>query len=270
MTILVCGDAMIDRYLFGDVHRISPEAPVPVALIERIEERAGGAANVVNNVEALGVKCLGLFSVSAAPVVKIRVIGRHQQMLRIDFDSPQNPIDKGNFLGLLPQCSMVIFSDYGKGSLSNVQELISIAKTAGKIVLVDPKGHDYERYRGADLIKPNLDEMKELVGGWNGAAHLAIKAQNLCRELGMGAIMLTRASEGMSLFYPNNAQHHIKANAKEVYDVSGAGDTAIATFAVAVSRGSTWPEAMNYANKAAGIVVGRFGTAVATEKEVFG
>jgi rfaE bifunctional protein kinase chain/domain len=263
--IMVAGDAMLDRYWFGDVDRISPEAPVPVVRMIREEQRPGAAANVARNVEAMGGECVTIFGVGR-PIEKLRIIARNQQVTRVDFDHPQEPIE---FLPGVDDCGVVVFSDYGKGSLLGVKNLIRIAKDAKATVLVDPKGHEYERYRGADVIKPNLHEMKELVGGWSTEEQLWDKAEKLRREAGIGAILLTRADKGMSLFTEERILH-IPAVAHEVYDVSGAGDTAIAALAVALSRGHSLLEAAEFANKASGIVVGRFGTAVATEDEVFG
>jgi rfaE bifunctional protein kinase chain/domain len=264
MSIMVAGDAMLDRYWFGDVSRISPEAPVPVVRMLREEERPGAAANVARNVEAMGGKCVRVFG-SGRPIEKLRLIARNQQVARVDFDYPQEPIQH------LPMidCSVVVFSDYGKGSLTNIRQLIAVAKMEGMTVLVDPKGHDYERYRGADVIKPNLNEMKELVGGWSSEEQLHSKAEKLRKEAGIGAILLTRASDGMSLFTDHDVLD-IYSTAREVYDVSGAGDTAIAAMAVSLSLGHSLQDAARYANKAAGIVVGRFGTAVASKEEVFG
>jgi len=265
VRIMVAGDAMLDRYWFGDVSRISPEAPVPVVRMIREEERPGAAANVARNVEAMGGECVRVFG-SGKPIEKLRLIARNQQVARVDFDHAQEPIEE---LPGVESCGVVVFSDYGKGSLAHVRDLIQTAKSAGATVLVDPKGHDYERYRGADVIKPNLNEMKELVGGWSNELQLTAKAQKLRLEAGIGAILLTRAADGMSL-YDDAGMTHIEAVAQEVYDVSGAGDTAIAALAVALSRGYSLHAAAGFANRAAGIVVGRFGTAVATAEEVFG
>jgi rfaE bifunctional protein kinase chain/domain len=265
MKILVAGDSMLDRYWFGDVSRISPEAPVPVVRMIREEERPGAAANVARNIEAMGGSCIRVFG-GGRPIEKVRLIAKSQQVARVDFDYEQNAIMS---LPGIEQCGIVVFSDYGKGSLSRVQQLIVEAKEHGATVLVDPKGHDYDRYRGADVIKPNLQEMKELVGGWSSEDQLFDKAERLRSEAGIGAILLTRADKGMSLFTHEKILN-IPAIAKEVYDVSGAGDTAIAAFAVALSRGNSLLHAAEYANKASGIVVGRFGTAVATKEEVFG
>lgn len=263
---MVLGDAMVDRYWFGEVLRISPEAPIPVLRVSRVEEREGAAANVARNVRSLGAECVAEYGRGEGEVLKIRAIGRNQQMLRIDFDHPRVPITKGvDFRA----CDIVIFSDYGKGSLEHVQTLILRAKMAGKKVLVDPKGYDYERYRYADLVKPNLDEMRVMVGGWKDEADLTAKAQALRTKADIGALLLTRAGDGMTL-YTDGCVKHIPAHAREVYDVTGAGDTAIATLAVALARGHGLEDAARYANKAAGIVVGRFGTATVTAEEVFG
>lgn len=261
--ILVLGDAMIDRYLWGDVTRISPEAPVPVAKIYKIEERHGGAANVLANVEAMGSKAIGVFGTDQPPVVKIRVIGKNQQMLRIDFDCWQTPIQPTE---IPKEPNIIILADYGKGTLSQIEQLMPLFNGT---ILVDPKGFNYERYRGAHLIKPNLDEMKELVGGWLTEAQLVEKAQNLRAELGLKGILLTRASAGMTLFMEDEVEN-ITATPQEVFDVSGAGDTAIAAFACALDRRYDWYAAAKCANKAAGIAVQHFGTYVVSEKEVFG
>ena len=266
--ILVCGDAMRDQYWHSDVTRISPEAPVPVAKIIKQEEREGGAANVLNNVRAMGGQAVGLYACSLEPIVKIRIIAKSQQMIRLDFDVPQEPISIAEFSIAALNAKYVIFSDYGKGGLAHVQDLILLAKENGAQVYVDPKGYDYTRYRLADVVKPNLDEMRELVGGWSTEAQLAEKATKLRRDIGIKAILLTRAAAGMTLFTESGA-FNIPSAAKEVYDVSGAGDTAIAAFAVAQTMGHDWLSAAQYANKAAGIAVGRFGTAVVTKEEVF-
>jgi len=270
MKILVCGDAMLDRYWHGEVSRISPEAPVPVVAVHRTEERRGGAANVAANIEAMGVPCSRIFSPSEEMVVKLRIIGRNQQVVRIDFDHPQESIDENDsYLKAIREASVVVFSDYGKGALKNVKTLIKIAKSLGKRVFIDPKGHDYERYRHADMIKPNINEMKELVGGWSTEEELSKKARRLMQEGGIGSILLTRADKGMTL-YDGPTTTQIPAVAKEIYDVSGAGDTAIAAYAVANLKGFDAIECARFANRAAGIVVARFGTSVASEEEVFG
>ena len=265
MGVMVIGDAMIDEYWKGDVSRISPEAPVPVLRVTETERREGAAANVAANVRAMGSICTTDFGSPELQVLKIRAIGKNQQMLRLDFDHRQTPVSKS--ISFEPR-SVVIFSDYGKGALDHVACLILRAKIAGCTVLVDPKGYDYERYRYADVVKPNLDELRVMVGGWKDEADLTQKAQELRRKADIRAILLTRAAAGMTLF-TDAGSTHIESAAREVYDVTGAGDTAIAALACALSRGRTLVDACRYANKAAGIVVGKFGTAVATEREVF-
>ncbi len=268
--ILVCGDAMIDEYWHGDVTRISPEAPVPVVRIVKQESRKGAADNVVANCEAMGADVIENTCFVSR---KIRIVGRSQQIARADFDDAPSEFSikrmEEGFYEALDDVGIVIFSDYGKGSLVGIRNMIQRAKVDGKTVLVDPKGYDYSRYAGADLIKPNTDELRNLVGGWSNVDQMNRKAEALRVQAGVGAILLTRAAEGMALYDATGA-YFIKSAAREVFDVTGAGDTAIAAFAVALSRGKDYPLAAWYANKAAGIVVQKFGTATATEEEVFG
>lgn len=288
---------MVDLYWFGDVNRISPEAPVPVVRMVRTEERAGAAANVARNCKAMGADVTlvsicgederglvlerllerdGVRFIACRTQVttqKLRVIGRSQQVVRIDIDPQvsQTAIEalQEAFLAELREHDIVLFSDYGKGALGGIKTLIERAKGAGKTVLVDPKGYDYANYERADVVKPNLDEMRALVGVWRSEFELEQKARRLRTDAGIGAVLLTRASDGMTL-YTERGTSSIPAEEREVYDVSGAGDTAIAALAVAMGRGMPVERAALYANKAAGIVVERFGTAVATESEVFG
>lgn len=297
VRLLIVGDVMLDRYWFGDVSRISPEAPVPVVKVERSEERPGGAANVARNAAALGaqVSLLALVGddepgvslkrlmieggidasllVDAAitTTVKLRVIGRQQQLLRIDFENPPSHdvllAKLSAFEQRLPEFDAVVFSDYGKGGLTHISEMIKLARDAGKIVLVDPKGDDYSIYAGATIITPNRSEMREVVGRWKDDAELERKASQLRTELDLDALLVTRSEEGMSLFHAQGSVHE-KAVAREVYDVSGAGDTVIATLAVMRARGSEWAEAIHVANVAAGVVVGKLGTAVCTRDEL--
>jgi D-glycero-beta-D-manno-heptose-7-phosphate kinase len=298
VRVLVVGDVMLDRYWFGDVSRISPEAPVPVVRIERREERLGGAANVARNAAALGAHC-GLLGVvgadeageqvgrlladaaihsylrrddAASTIVKLRVIGRQQQMVRIDFeDAPSETVlrDKlTQFKALLPRHDVIIFSDYNKGSLVNVAEMVVAAREAGKIVLVDPKGEDFSPYAGATLVTPNKSELKRVVGSWKSEEQLTAKAQALREELGLKALLLTRSEEGMSLYTADEVLH-VHADAREVFDVSGAGDTVIATMAVMLGAGAPMAEALATANRAGGIVVGKLGTATVTREELF-
>jgi rfaE bifunctional protein kinase chain/domain len=298
VRLLVVGDVMLDRYWFGDVSRISPEAPVPVVRIERREERLGGAANVARNAAALGAHT-GLLGVAGADeagdqmdallkeggihsylkrdeaistIIKLRVIGRQQQMVRIDFeDAPTENVlrDKlTQFKALLPDYDVIILSDYNKGALVNVAEMISLARAAGKIVLVDPKGDDFTPYKGASILTPNRSELQRVVGGWKTEEQLLEKAQRLREELGLDALLLTRSEEGMSLFTADEVLH-VHADAREVFDVSGAGDTVIATLATMLGTGAPLDEALVTANRAGGIVVGKLGTATVTREELF-
>jgi rfaE bifunctional protein kinase chain/domain len=255
-VILVCGDAMRDVYWHGEVTRISPEAPVPVISVKRVEMRAGAAANVVENVRAMGVECEGHYGWSADPIEKIRLMVGGRQEYRVDFDRPKEAIE--SLIFPLPLPKSVIFVDYGKGTLKDIEYLISEAKDAGCAVLVDPKGYDYSKYRGADVIKPNLDEMKVMVGGWKDEADLAVKVEKIRRDAEIGAVLLTRASDGMTLYTQDGAKH-FPAEAKEVVDVTGAGETAIAALGVGLHRGLSLEDSVALANKAAGIKVGMFG-----------
>ena len=296
--VLVVGDVMLDRYWFGDVHRISPEAPVPVVKVEKSDERLGGAANVARNAAALGAQTTLLSVVgddeagqtikrlleasgihtslhvdtAFKTTVKLRVIGRQQQLLRIDFEeTPSHEVLTGKleeFKRLLAESDVVILSDYGKGGLTHIASMIEAAHAAGKKILVDPKGEDYARYAGATLLTPNRGELKQVVGGWTSESELITKAQNLRIQLGLEALLLTRSEEGMTLFTQSGALN-MKAEAREVFDVSGAGDTVIATLAVLLGGGVALTEAAALANQAGGIVVGKLGTAVVTPEELF-
>ena len=296
--VLVVGDAMIDRYWYGAVDRISPEAPVPVVRITREEERIGGAANVASNVVALGAQASLLTVVgddeashklealvartgitphfgrdpALQTTVKLRVIGRQQQLIRLDFENtPHSEVlasQTATFERLLPDHDAVLFSDYGKGGLSHVGDMIALARAAGKPVLIDPKGSDYSRYRQASVITPNRAELQQVIGVWPSEDALREKAQALRRELGLQALLLTRSEEGMTLF-DEQGEQHVSAQAREVFDVTGAGDTVIATLAGLVGAGLSLREAMPLANRAGGIVVGKFGTATVTYEELF-
>ena len=296
--VLVAGDVMLDRYWFGEVSRISPEAPVPVVKVERTDERLGGAANVARNAAALGAK-VDLLSVvgndeagevldrllaaegitaalqrdaSVTTTVKLRVIGRQQQLLRIDFETVPGPealqAKLAEFDRRLEGCDVVILSDYGKGALTHVSEMIAMARAAGKPVLVDPKGDDYQRYRGATLLTPNRSEFREVAGRWKTEAELAAKAEALRRELDLQALLVTRSEEGMTLFRESGSLH-VPTLAQEVFDVSGAGDTVIATLAVMLASGQDLEQSVRWANRAGGIVVGKLGTAVVHPQELF-
>jgi D-glycero-beta-D-manno-heptose-7-phosphate kinase len=296
--VLVVGDAMLDRYWFGNVERISPEAPVPVVRVNREEERLGGAANVALNVKTLGTqatlltvvgddeparKLRGLLEKHGVTallghdpqlytIVKLRVIGRSQQLLRVDFENqPDHEVLSAmltDYSAALGRHQAVLFSDYGKGGLEHIPKMIAQARAAGKAVLVDPKGSDYTRYSGATVITPNRAELAQVIGAWNTEAQLHERAQRLRAELGIEALLLTRSEEGMSLF---DASGHaqVPAQAREVFDVTGAGDTVIATLAAMLACGMTMREALPIANRAGGIVVGKFGTASVSYEELF-
>lgn len=296
--VLVVGDAILDRYWHGEVSRISPEAPVPVVRVTRVEERLGGAANVARNVAALGAQAhlltvvgrdeagealAGLLEKESlgaglhrdadlTTTVRLRVIGRRQQLLRLDFDAEPGYelfTDKlQEFHTRLEACDCVVLSDYGKGGLTHFGTIIESAQKAGKPVLVDPKGDDWERYRGATLMTPNLSEFRQVAGNWLDEAGLNARAQGIRSRFDIQALLLTRGEDGMTLFDAQGA-HHQPAEAHEVYDVTGAGDTVIATMAVALAAGLPQTDAMRLANRAAGIEVGKFGTAVVSPEELF-
>ena len=296
--VLVVGDVMLDRYWFGDVHRISPEAPVPVVKVGRSEERLGGAANVARNAAALGASTTLLSVVgddeagqtikrllekagihttlhvdsAFKTTVKLRVIGRQQQLLRIDFEeSPSHEVLTGKleeFKRLLAANDVVILSDYGKGGLTHIAQMIAAAREAGKQILVDPKGDDYARYAGATMLTPNRSELREVIGKWPSEGDLALRANALREQLQLDALLLTRSEEGMTLFRRDGTLH-FPAAAREVFDVSGAGDTVIATLGVLLGGGIALPQAAEWANRAGGIVVGKLGTAVVTPEELF-
>ena len=295
--VLVVGDVMLDRYWYGAVDRISPEAPVPVVRVTREEERGGGAANVALNVAALGAQATLLTVVGddeashklekllaqtgvktelrrdagLKTTVKLRIIGRQQQLIRLDFENtPDQEIlasQTARFDELLPAHDAVLFSDYGKGGLAHISAMIAKARAMGKPVLIDPKGSDYSRYQGATVITPNRAELQEVVGAWQSEAQLLAKAQGLRSQLGLAGLLLTRSEEGMSLFEDSGASH-VSAQAREVFDVTGAGDTVIATMAVLLGAGMTLQQALPWANRAGGVVVGKFGTATVQLEEL--
>ena len=292
MRVLIVGDVMLDRYWHGNADRVSPEAPVPVVHVRKIDDRAGGAANVACNVKALGATPVLIAAISRdepghklrhlcrhmeavlvqdemPTTLKLRVVGRNQQLVRADFE--EEPSDEAQEAMLdayeeeLPSAERIIFSDYGKGGLGHVQTMIDKALAYKREIYVDPKGSDWKRYRGVTLIKPNLYELRDAVGSWRTEEDMAGRVRDLLGLLSVQYILVTRASDGMTLF-SRTSELHIPAVAREVYDVTGAGDTAIA--ALCATTG-TIEERVRLANKAAGIVCGKFGTAVATAAEVF-
>ena len=297
--LLVVGDSMLDRYWFGDTNRISPEAPVPVVKIVKNEDRLGGAANVALNIAELGARA-SLMSVignddagkslqamlekagiedlsgvdaSVRTTVKLRVLARRQQLVRIDFeDHPANEVLATlmeTFEAKVKDFDALVLSDYGKGGLDHIVRMISASREAGVPVLIDPKGSDYSRYRGATLITPNRAELALVIGEWKSEAELIEKAQKLRRELELTALLLTRSEEGMTLF-TEAGEFNVPAQAREVFDVSGAGDTSIAVTAAMIAAGLDLTEAVRIANRAGGIVVGKLGTASVTYDELFG
>lgn len=296
--VLVVGDVMLDRYWYGEVDRISPEAPVPVVRVTRVEERNGGAANVAYNVVCLGAQA-SLLSVVGEDeashrlqalvantgirpyfgrdaqlhtTVKLRVIGRQQQLLRLDFENtPAHEVlasQSETLVRLLDTHDSVLFSDYGKGGLAHIPSMIASARAANKPIFIDPKGSDYSRYAQATVITPNRAELRQVIGPWSDEAELSERVQNLRQRLGLQAVLLTRSEDGMTL-YDELGQFSVAAQAREVFDVTGAGDTVIATLATLVGAGLSLREAVPLANRAAGIVVGKFGTATTTFEELF-
>jgi rfaE bifunctional protein kinase chain/domain len=296
--ILVVGDLMLDRYWFGDVQRISPEAPVPVVHVTRSDERLGGAANVAYNAAMLGVRAtlVGILGddepgrrietlarqhgieLRAAhdpqlpTTIKLRVIGRQQQLLRVDFEQAPAAAMLAHTLeaarGAIGKADVVVLSDYGKGVLAQIDRIVALAREAGRVVIADPKGDDYARYAGVTLLTPNRAELRQVVGSWRDEDDLASRAQALRRSLDVQQLLLTRSEEGMTLFSDDGVLH-VPAQAREVFDVSGAGDTVVAVLASMIAAGRSITEAVELANRAAGIVVGKLGTAAVTPQELF-
>ncbi len=297
--VLVVGDVMLDRYWQGPTGRISPEAPVPVVKVESIEERPGGAANVALNIAALGGKATliglvgndeaanaltsGLKSVHVKTdlvtlndfptITKLRVLSRHQQLLRLDFEEGFHDIDSALILDKM-QVSLdnglrvVIFSDYDKGSLTDVQKMIQLAKNAGAIVLVDPKGTNFEKYRGATLLTPNLAEFEAVVGHCKNDQELVDKGLALIEQYELQALLVTRSEHGMTLIRRGHEAFHLPTQAQEVYDVTGAGDTVISVLAASLAAGSSFEHACTLANAGAGVVVGKIGTSTVNTIEL--
>ena len=291
-SVLVVGDVILDRYLYGDTSRISPEAPVPVVRVSSVEERPGGAANVALNLRALGlgVRLAGITGADAAgdslegmlrtagiecdfvrrsgfpTVTKVRVISQHQQLLRLDYEEAAAAAVDG---ALLERCAAqiaafrcLVLSDYAKGSLAGVGDFIRLAKSRRIPALVDPKGPDFRRYAGASVLTPNLREFEQVVGPCRNDAEIAEKGERLRRELDLAGLLITRGEQGMTLVQGVTPEVvHVAARAHEVYDVTGAGDTVIATLAAALVSGHQLPAAVQFANAAAGLVVEKLGTA---------
>lgn len=296
--VLVIGDIMLDRYWQGATSRISPEAPVPVVKVEQINDRPGGAGNVALNIAALGagatlrgftgndemadslqdmlrgagVECFFQRVEDYPTITKLRVISRQQQLIRLDFEEP-GLAGKGlqleqNLEMYLKNCGALVLSDYAKGALQNPGVMIAAAKAAGVPVLVDPKGADFSRYRGATVLTPNLHEFEAVVGVCETEDELVAKGESLMQELDLGALLITRGEHGMTLLRPGEEEFHLPARAREVFDVTGAGDTVIAVLAAAVAAGEALPQAVALANTAASIVVSQLGTAAVSAPEL--
>ena len=297
-NVLVVGDIMLDRYWSGATQRISPEAPVPVVRINSDEDRPGGAANVALNIASLGGKAtlLGITGVDEASkslitklsamnivcdfvqqsdvptITKLRVMSRNQQLIRLDFEESLHAIEKSSLVNkvesLLAKHQLLLLSDYNKGTLSEVQTLIMLANKYNIPVVVDPKGNDFSRYHGATLLTPNMGEFEAVVGKCLCEADLVKKGQNLLDELALDALLVTRSEQGMTLIRKNQQELHLPTQAKEVFDVTGAGDTVIATLALAIAADATYGQASALANIAAGVVVGKIGTTTVSEAEL--
>jgi len=296
--VLVVGDLMLDRYWHGPTSRISPEAPVPVVHVKQHEERAGGAGNVALNIAALGAKasllgfvgqdeaaaaleallkkagvlCLFQAIANFPTITKLRVMSRHQQLIRLDFEDGFQHVDTDPLLHLfhaeLTQSQVVVLSDYGKGTLSQVQRFIQLARQMKKPVLVDPKGSDFSIYHGASLITPNLSEFEAVVGPCHGEAQIVERGMNLIRELGLDALLVTRGEHGMTLLNHAAEPLHLPTHAREVFDVTGAGDTVISVLAASLAAKTPLAEATQLANVGAGVVVGKLGTATVNIDEL--
>lgn len=297
-TVLVVGDCMLDVYLEGAVHRISPEAPVPVLQLHRQSQRAGGAANVALNLARLQCPCTltGLLGTDTAgaclvelldepgitqhfvrsPAMhttqKIRLVSQRQQLLRMDIEAlPPGPsVDAlaALALELSSRHRWVLLSDYGKGAIRDMQALLSRCRLQGIRVLVDPKRNDWAGYSGAWLLKPNAAELREAVGGWSDEAALCARLAELQQRLDIEHVLLTRGEGGMSLYSRGGQCLHVPTAAREVYDVSGAGDTVLAALTASLVGGQSLQDAVRTANRAAGLVVGKFGTACVTPEEL--
>ncbi|KLU17057.1 MULTISPECIES: bifunctional D-glycero-beta-D-manno-heptose-7-phosphate kinase/D-glycero-beta-D-manno-heptose 1-phosphate adenylyltransferase HldE [Xenorhabdus] len=296
--VLVVGDVMLDRYWYGPTSRISPEAPVPVVKVETIEERPGGAANVAMNIASLGAnsRLVGLTGIDDAAralneklssvkvrcdfvsvpthptITKLRVLSRNQQLLRLDFEEGFQNIDAQPMLEKiqqsLPHIGALVLSDYAKGALNQIQAMIKLANEANVPVLIDPKGSDFSRYRGATLLTPNMSEFEAVVGHCQDDDDLVQKGMKLVQDLALKALLITRSERGMSLLQVGQAPLHLPTQAQEVFDVTGAGDTVIGVLATALAAGKPLNEACYLANAAAGVVVGKLGTSTVSSVEL--
>ncbi len=296
--VLVVGDLMLDRYWHGNTSRISAEAPVPIVHVKNNEQRAGGAGNVALNLAALGAKvttigfvgqdeaaiqlrklmetagitCKFEELINQPTITKLRIMSRNQQLIRLDFEERFHDIDESSLLAHfkteLEQTQIVILSDYGKGTLNNIQKFITLAIKMHKPVLIDPKGTNFQRYRNASLITPNLTEFEAVVGTCETEEEIVSKGLNLLDELQLEALLITRSKQGMTLLTKDSPALHLPTHALEVFDVTGAGDTVISTLAASLAAHKTLAESTKLANLAAGSVVGKMGTATVTAEEL--
>ncbi len=296
--VVVAGDVMLDRYWHGPTRRISPEAPVPVVKVTSREDRPGGAGNVALNItslgspvwlvgatgedeaadsltsslEAAGVSCNFMRHKEVPTITKLRVISQHQQLMRLDFEEPFHAFGQDGIpeklARLLENADALVLSDYGKGTLDDLPSLIKLARSRNIPVLADPKGSDFEKYRGATVITPNLSEFEAIVGHCPDEQALVKKGQQLRKDLELDALLITRSEHGMTLLRENESELHFPARAREVFDVTGAGDTVIGTLAAGLASGMELPQATALANIAAGIVVAKLGTATVSMPEL--
>lgn len=296
--VLVVGDVMLDRYWHGPTNRISPEAPVPVVKVTMVEERPGGAANVAMNIASLGAnsRLVGLTGIDDAAkaltenlngvnvrcdfvaipthptITKLRVLSRNQQLIRLDFEEGFENVDAQPMLErieqALPHIGALVLSDYAKGALTEVEKMIALANKAGVPVLIDPKGNNFERYRGATLLTPNMSEFEAIVGRCKDNKDVEEKGMQLLESLELSALLVTRSEQGMSLIRRNEAPLHLPTEAQEVFDVTGAGDTVIGVLAASIASGRPLHEACALANAAAGVVVGKLGTSTVSPIEL--
>lgn len=296
--VLVVGDVMLDRYWYGPTSRISPEAPVPVVKVDNVEERPGGAANVAMNIASLGAesRLVGLTGIDDAAraldatlsgvnvqcdfiavathptITKLRILSRNQQLIRLDFEEGFEGVDPqpmhDRIRQALPEAGALVLSDYGKGALASIETIIKIARQANVPVLVDPKGTDFERYRGATILTPNLSEFEAVVGKCKDEAEIVSRGLELMAQFDLSALLVTRSENGMTLLQPGKKPFHLPTQAQEVYDVTGAGDTVIGVLAAALAAGNTLEESCFLANAAAGVVVGKLGTSTVSPVEL--
>jgi len=296
--LLVIGDVMLDRYWHGSASRVSPEAPVPVVKVANREDRPGGAGNVALNIAALGsavrlvgvvgddetglelysrlkaagVYCDFLQSKEKPTITKLRIISQHQQLIRLDFEKAFEASDiiglQDKAKSLVDDSQVMVLSDYGKGALQDINDLIDLGRSRNIPIIVDPKGTDFTKYRGATLITPNLTEFEAVMGGSHNEEELVNKGLRLVRELNLEAILITRGEHGMTLIRPDSPELHLPARAQEVFDVTGAGDTVISVLAASMAAGDGFADATALANLAAGLVVGKLGTAAISGPEL--